>query len=166
MLFLRALILLAGGALLGVAANAIRPEGLRVGSFESPTVCDESEAAGVSVEMEPSEVSKLCGSTGVVIADARSPKSFAEGHVADAVHLPCDAAGSVASQAISHLEEAKTVIVYGHDTDEARPVAASLRRRLHGVRIAVLRGGFPAWSAQGLACVSGPCDDCAIGGHK
>jgi enoyl-CoA hydratase/carnithine racemase len=28
------------------------------------------------------------------------------------------------------------------------------------VRVAVLRGGFQAWSAAGQACASGPCAEC------
>jgi 3-mercaptopyruvate sulfurtransferase SseA len=79
--------------------------------------------------------------------------------VAGAIHLPCDASGSVASEAMHKLEGAATVIVYGESTDDARPVAASLHRRLHN-RVSLLKGGFAAWNQAGLACASGPCDEC------
>ena len=49
-------------------------------------------------------------------------------------------------------------MVYGDSTEEALPVAEELRRRgdRPGLRVAVLAGGFPAWSQAGLACSSGP----------
>jgi rhodanese-related sulfurtransferase len=156
----RACVLAAAGAALGLAVNAARPGGLRIFAFAPPTMCDgEAAAPG---ELAPDEAAALCGRADVVIADTRPAARYAEGHVANAIHLPCDAGGAVASEAMAHLSAARTVIVYGEDTDDARPVAASLERRLHagGARVAVLRGGFSAWSRAGQACASGACDDC------
>ena len=52
------------------------------------------------------------------------------------------------------------MIVYGDSSDDGRAVAETLRRRgLHG-DLRVLRGGFAAWEREGLACASGPCQDC------
>jgi rhodanese-related sulfurtransferase len=159
---LRALLLVVAGAALGLGVNGLRKNGLRVGSFEEPAVCDHAEAAGAPLEIDPTEVAGLCGRPDVVIADARPANRFAEGHVAGAIHLPCDAEGAVASDALHHLDDKQTLIVYGETTDDAQPVAASLRRRIHkpSVRVAVLRGGFQAWSAAGQACASGPCAEC------
>jgi rhodanese-related sulfurtransferase len=158
----RAAVLVAVGAVAGVAANAIRPGGLRAGSFEAPAVCDAAEAAGAPLEIAPAEAASLCGRPDVVIADARPAARFAEGHAAGAIHLPCDATGSVAAEALAKLDGAKTVVVYGESTADAQPVAASLRRRSHrhDLRIAVLSGGFAAWASAGQACASGACDDC------
>jgi rhodanese-related sulfurtransferase len=160
MLLVRAVVLVAASALAGLGINAMRPGGLRVSSFEAPAVCEGAEAAGQPLEVDPAEAAASCGSSDVVIADARPANRFAEGHVAGAIHLPCDAAGSVAAEALHRLEGKKTVIVYGEETADAQPVAASLRRRTHGVRIVTLRGGFKAWSEGGQACASGPCDTC------
>jgi rhodanese-related sulfurtransferase len=161
-ILLRALALVAGASLVGLGVNAVRPGGLRFGAFEEPRACDQAEAAGAPLEVGHDEVAHLCGQPDTVIADARPANRFAEGHVAGAIHLPCDATGSVAAEAMAHLEGKKTVIVYGETTADAQPVAASLRRRYHqpGVRIAVLRGGFTDWSQAGQACASGPCDEC------
>lgn len=161
----RASVLVLAAAALGLAANAVRPGGLRFASFEAPAACDAAEAAGQPLEISPDEASRLCGSRGVVIADARPAARFAEGHVAGAIHLPCDARGPVATDGLAHLDGKATVIVYGESTEEAQPVAASLRRRTHGVRVAVLRGGFAGWSQAGLACASGPCEECTLGSH-
>jgi rhodanese-related sulfurtransferase len=156
-LLVRALVLVLGAAGLGLAINGARKGGVALGSFSAPASCDAEE--GVPPEIEPADAIRLCGHPEIVIADTRPASRYAEGHVAGAIHLPCDAAGSVASEAMHHLESAATVIVYGESTDDARPVAASLRRRLHH-RVAVLTGGFQAWNQAGLACASGPCDEC------
>lgn len=158
----RALVLTAGASVLGLAINAVRPGGMRIGAYEAPAACDQAAEAGAPLEVPPEEAAQLCGATDVVIADARPASRFAEGHVAGAIHLPCDATGSLATDALKHLEGKRTVIVYGESTEDAQPVAASLRRRYHapGVRIAVLRGGFAGWSQAGRACASGPCDEC------
>jgi rhodanese-related sulfurtransferase len=159
-LVLRAVVLVAASALAGLGINAMRPGGLRVGSFEAPAVCDHAAAAGTPLELGPDEAAALCGRSDVVIADTRPASRFTEGHVAGAIHLPCDATGSVAQEALHALSGKHTVVVYGDTTEEAQPVAASLRRRTHDASVLVLRGGFKAWSEAGQACASGPCDTC------
>jgi rhodanese-related sulfurtransferase len=153
----RSLVLVAIGSGGGFALNALRPGGLRPTAFQPPTQCDEAE--GKPTEITPADAAGLCGQEGVVIADTRSAAQFAEGHVAGALHLPCDAAGQVASDAMSRLEGARTIVVYGASTAQARPVADSLKRR-HHADVRVLDGGFSAWERAGLACASGPCGDC------
>jgi rhodanese-related sulfurtransferase len=94
----------------------------------------------------------------VIFADTRPAARFEEGHVADAIHLPCDATALGAQAAIARLSHATTVIVYGDSSDDGRAVAETLR--LRGLRgdLRVLRGGFAAWEREGLACASGPSD--------
>lgn len=157
---LRALALLAVGGAAGLAINAARKDGVPLAAFAPPTECQAE--AGPPPLTGPDAAAALCGRADVVIANTRPAKRYAEGHVANAIHLPCDAAGRVASEAMTRLEAARTVIVYGEGTEDALPVAATLRRRLTGdpSRVMVLRGGFAAWSQAGQACASGPCDDC------
>lgn len=158
---IRALVLVVAGGVLGFAVNAARPGGVSLQAFAPPTQCSGAEAAvAAPVEMSPTDASALCGRPDVVIADTRSAAAYAEGHVAGAVHLPCDANGHAAVEALAHFDRAQTIIVYGDSSDSARPVAESLAQRHPGVRVAVLTGGFGAWSSAGLACASGPCDDC------
>ena len=158
---IRALVLVVAGAALGFAGNAARPHGLRVATFTPPTECSGGEHGAPSPAlMSPAEAQALCGQPNVVIADARSESAFAEGHVAGAVHLPCDAGGKTAVDALAHFSRAQTIVVYGASTDDARPVAESLQRRHADVKVAVLDGGFAAWSQAGLACASGPCAEC------
>lgn len=156
----RACVLVVAGGALGFAVNAARPAGLSLRAYEPPTQCSGAEAAAAPVEIAPADASALCGRPDVVIADTRPAAAFAEGHVAGAVHLPCDANGHAAVEALAHFDRAHTIVVYGNSTADARPVAESLQRRHPGVRVGVLAGGFPAWSSAGLACASGPCDEC------
>ena len=162
-LLARAVALLCAGAFLGLAANAVRPGGVSLRAFSAPVACPGVTAGQPAVEvLPPDRAVRLCGDPGVLVADARPPQRFAEGHVADAVHLPCAAPRTEASTVLSRLEKKHTLIVYGDTTEEARPVAADLRRRIGrpDLRVVVLAGGFPAWNQAGLACSSGPCHEC------
>jgi rhodanese-related sulfurtransferase len=139
-------------ALAGIAVNAARPHGVSLKSFAPPTECG-SQTAAQPVEMAPREAQGLCGQPGVIIADTRADNAFAEGHVAGAVHLPCSAGR--ATEVLAQFDGATTIVVYGQSSDDARPVAESLLRRHPNARVAVLKGGFAAWSQAGLACASG-----------
>ncbi len=159
-----ALVLCSGAAGLGV--NAVRTGGVALFGFEPPTACsaEPGRVEAPFVELDPRDASFLCGRAGVVFADTRAATRFEEGHVADAIHLPCDATERGAEVAIARLSHAETVIVYGDSSDDGRAVAETLRRR--GLRgdLRVLRGGFAAWEREGLACASGPCTDCPLAG--
>jgi 3-mercaptopyruvate sulfurtransferase SseA len=156
------LVLLGGG--LGLGAHLVRPAGLSLMAFRPAATCSTGHPAVAAVEtLAPAEAAHLCQQPGVLIADARPPQRYAEGHVVDAVHLPCAASGSDVSSVVDRLETMKMVIVYGDTTEEARPVAQDLSRRIGrpDLRVVVLEGGFPAWNQAGLACASGPCNQCA-----
>ncbi|MBI5497380.1 MAG: rhodanese-like domain-containing protein [Deltaproteobacteria bacterium] len=160
----RALILVAAGAVAGLVGNAVRPDRVALLGFTTPTTCEGAEA-GVR-EVSVTEGQALCGTPGLVFADARSAESYARGHVAGAVHLPCDAKGRGAVDAIAQLDEGTTVLVYGDSTEAARAVADSLARRSRRP-VLLLQGGFPAWDSGGGACASGACEACGTGdgGH-
>jgi 3-mercaptopyruvate sulfurtransferase SseA len=162
-LLARTVVLLLIGTAVGLGGNAVRKDGVALRSYSPPASC-EGPKGGPAVEiLPPDQAVQLCGDSGVMVADARPPQRFAEGHVADAVHLPCAAPKKDASSVVSALAHKHTLIVYGDTTEEARPVAEDLRRRIgrSDLRIVVLDGGFPAWSKAGLACSSGPCPECA-----
>jgi 3-mercaptopyruvate sulfurtransferase SseA len=168
----RVAVLLAAGAALGLLVNLVHPRAVRFATFAPPRVCSAGpEPAGAptppAVELlSLTEVANLCGDPHAMVADARSAERFAEGHVAGAIHLPCASSRVAATAALDRLAGKETLVVYGDSTEEALPVAEELRRRgdRPGLRVAVLAGGFPAWSQAGLACSSGPCADC--GAHR
>jgi 3-mercaptopyruvate sulfurtransferase SseA len=169
----RLAVLLAGGVALGLMVNLVHPRAVRLGSFAPPSVCSSAGAEHTGAATPPAvellsqaQVASLCGDPRAMVADARSAERFAEGHVAGAIHLPCASSRVAASAALDRLSGKETLVVYGDSTEEALPVAEELRRRgdRPGLRVAVLVGGFPAWSQAGLACSSGPCADC--GTHR
>ncbi len=170
-LFWRAGLLVAVGALGGAAVNALRPDGLVASEYAPPVVCTTVEggpAEGPEVQLTAqSEASALCAEPDTLIADVRPAEAFAQGHVAGAIHLPCSASEQVASAAEHGLSGKRQLIVYGHSTEDAFPVAEQMRRRLGraDLSIRVLEGGFAAWSAAGLACTSGECPACGAPEH-
>ena len=161
----RASVLLAAGAIAGLVANATREEPLSLTGFEPQVACSaEPEESGPVEEVHAHDASSMCGRAGVFFADARSAEQYALGHVAGAVHLPCDTSASGADGVLRALGPARTIIVYGDTTEEARDVAETLRQRAPQADVRVLRGGFPVWEKEGLACASGPCRQCALAG--
>jgi rhodanese-related sulfurtransferase len=157
-------VLMVLGVGLGAAVNAVRSDGLRPAAFVAVTTCTSGAGAldtGISV-LPPTEAVRLCGDPGVVIADVRPADRFAAGHVAGAVHLPCASSSDAASGPLARVGGAHTVVIYGDSTDEATPVARSLRQRLAdpAAKVVVIAGGFAEWDRAGLACSSGPCPDC------
>jgi 3-mercaptopyruvate sulfurtransferase SseA len=161
-LIARAMTLIVIGAGIGLVANAVRTDGVALTGYAPPSTCAAGANHPAVEVLPPAEAVRLCGDPGVLVADARSPERFAEGHVAAAVHLPCAAKEVEASTVVRRLQGKHTLIVYGDTTDEARPVAADLRQRIGrpDLHVVVLDGGFPAWSRAGLACSSGACPDC------
>jgi rhodanese-related sulfurtransferase len=161
----RAACLLACGAVVGLVTNAARRAPLALTGFEAQVACSAAaEGRAPPLELAAAEASSMCGRDGIFFADSRSAERFAEGHIAGAIHLPCDAQPSGADGVIERLAPARTIVVYGDSTEEARTVAETLQSRGLRADIRVLRGGFAAWDAEGLACASGPCRDCTLAG--
>ncbi|HEU4532982.1 MAG TPA: rhodanese-like domain-containing protein, partial [Polyangiaceae bacterium] len=119
----RAAALLLGGSLVGFGAHALRPASLSLSAFEPPTACHgpEEGAAPTSIELE--EASSYCGQADVTFADARTAHHYAEGHIADALHVPCEGPASEAPAVRQRLESSRLVIVYGQTTEEGAVTA-------------------------------------------
>lgn len=166
-LLIRAGLLASLGVVAGFLFNTIRPDGVSLGSAPPAAACQLTTVSARTVErLTPTAANHLCGNPNVLIADARSAESFAKGHVAGAVHLPCAAPQGVAQGVPDLLSGHSTVVVYGETTGEALAVAEGLVRRNGSntvLRVAVLEGGFSAWELAGFACASGPCAECADG---
>ncbi len=152
---IRVVILAVVGAAIGLGFNQVRPGGVGFQLAEKVEVC-EAEAVGIT-EVAPQDASDACAAFETVILDVRSEERYAEGHVAGAIHLPCNA-GSVGEDTTGLLARADLILVYGSTTEEARPVAQAIAQRHPDRQVEVLAGGYPAWEAAGLACVSGPCE--------
>jgi len=156
----RALAICVAGALLGLGLAALRPSGLQL-THAGGASC---EAGAVEPSLlAPDAAASLCAAERALIADVRTDAEFAAGHIANAVHLPCDTRGDVAGAQLAHLADRSLVLVYGTTTADALAVARSIAARLPAgasAKIYALDGGFAAWEKAGLACASGPCEGC------
>ena len=161
---LAALLLALAGAALGLGAGALRAGGLQLSPAARAAACEAPDSAKAAL-VHVADAARLCAERNVLIADARPAGDYAAGHVAGAVHLPCSASGQVAGAALQLVAGAGTILVYGGTTEEAAQVAQGLLARLPagaGTQVLALEGGFAAWEKAGLACASGPCDNCAV----
>jgi rhodanese-related sulfurtransferase len=154
MLFARTAMLIGGAALIGLAVNAARTDGVSIFAWQASTVC---ETAGAIAEVTPQEAQSLCADPTNLVIDVRTHEQFERGHIPEARHLPCTRE-RLQDQTFEELSNASAILVYGQTTEEALAVAESLAQRNLPVR--VLAGGYPNWEAAGLACSSGPCEGC------
>ena len=158
----RALVIVLGGVVLGLTINALRPTKLALTRYEPPAVCSGAEAPkGIHV-LEPAQAARLCGDARTLVADVRSTAAFAEGHVVGAVHIPCSGSSADFEHVRRRLLSKEALVVYGDSEEQARQVANDLVSRINRpeLTVSVIAGGWRAWFDAGMACASGPCDDC------
>lgn len=158
----RAGVLVGGGALIGITINAVRPHGVPLAQYVPPTVCSGAAASPEIRVLEPQRAAKLCGDPRTLVADVRTAAAFSEGHVAGAVHIPCTGSSADVERVRGRLVGKEALVVYGDSEDQARQVASDLAARIGRpeVSISIIAGGWHAWFDAGMACASGPCDDC------
>jgi rhodanese-related sulfurtransferase len=159
----RALLLLAASGAMGLLVNRFHPKGVPVAKYIPATMCSATQEAAVAIsELAPSAAAQLCGTTSTLVADVRSAEEFAKGHIAGAIHIPCSGTTADLERVRVRLLGKDRLVVYGGSDEQSRQVAADLSRRVQRpeLQVATILGGWPAWFDAGLACSSGPCDDC------
>lgn len=158
----RAAVLVAAGALLGWSFNALRPHGIPFASYVAPAVCSGAPESPEIRVLPPEQAARLCGDSRTLVADVRGAQAFAEGHVAGAVHIPCTGSLADVEHVRARLQGKEALVIYGESEDQARQVAHDLAGRMHRpeLSISIIAGGWRAWFDAGLACASGPCNDC------
>ena len=169
----RLALLVAAAGLLAAAHLSLRPE--------LPWVAEEPDELGgcllaeetggdeaadapptwgpVDVDSIPSvDAIALLGRRGVTFVDARPRGRFAEGHVPGALCLPADEAPILIGHSSLPIDPAGRVVAYCEDADpsDAQAVAALLRDRLDCASVAVVRGGWRRWLADGGPSERGP----------
>ncbi len=147
------------GAAFGLLLNAIRADGVALLRPFEPEIPGASEcrvAASGPPVIDVAAAEALLAANEAVFGDVRNAAEYAEGHVVDAVHLPCSAD---APDWLGNVAKYSTVILYGEKDADADQVAHALSAG--GYRdVRVLRGGFAAWRDGGGLAASGPCDVC------
>ena len=146
----------------GWVGNHFRHPPLEIKAYKPPTECSEASESPTSSVMSAKAVSSLCGRDDVLFSDARDEAQYELGHVTGALHLACTSSRGDVGQLLNQVKDKRTLVVYGNSTDEARRVADGLLRQTkrRDLAVIVLEGGFAAWRDTGLACSSGPCENC------
>lgn len=161
-IMVRAAILGLLGIGLGLAINAVHPHGIAFRRYEPAALCSGSTSPQEIRVLQPQQAAKLCGDSRTLVADVRDGAAFTEGHVAQAVHIPCSGSRADIEAVRTRLVGKEALVVYGHTEEQATKVAHDLAAEIGRpeLSIAVIAGGWKAWFDAELACTSGPCDDC------
>ena len=142
-ILIQAAILIAAGACLGLASNAIRPNGL-------PWVYRQGQE---STQIEPIDLAgakKLFDEGKALFVDARPAREFAQGHVKGAVSLPEDEMekGLPAFTAKTPLD--RPLVVYCSGTDcNASVILGGRLADVGYLEVHVFFGGWPEWVKAG-----------------
>jgi len=158
----RAVALVALGTGVGLVVNAFHPRAVAFARYAPAAVCTGSVLPREIRVVQPQQAARLCGDSRTLVADVRDRAAFAEGHVALAVHIPCTGSRADVEAIRARLDGKEALVVYGDSEEQARKVASDLATRMGRpeLSIAVIAGGWKAWADAGLACASGPCDEC------
>ena len=174
-LALQMALLAAAGTGLGLAANALSPRPAHLGrpvfaAAESGGGACSMPAPSSSAPVAPlrsprigiAEAKGLCQACLAAFVDARGASDFAQGHIANAVHLP-PAGHPDEARAIAELRTHPLVVVYDGDYScaLADDVAGRLRRAGLG-DVRVLEGAWTAWVAAGGPAAAGACGSCGF----
>lgn len=158
----RAGLLCAGGAALGLVANAFSPRPAPLGTPVVATAdqpgaaCQDPRASVARISVE--QAKPLCLACTAAFVDARSAPEYAAGHVTGAVHL---APGEPVDPLLPALQASPTVIVYDRDRDCAAADQVATLLQARGIRdVRVLTGAWPEWLARGGPGESGTCSLC------
>jgi rhodanese-related sulfurtransferase len=158
----RAAAIVGVGAAVGLTINAVRPSGLKIDSYAPAAVCTGAATPQEIRVLKPEQAARLCGDARTLVADVRSAAAFTEGHVAGAVHIPCSGSRADVEHVRRRLSSKEALVVYGDSEEQARQVANDLAVRINRpeLSVSIIAGGWRAWFDAGMACASGPCDDC------
>lgn len=86
------------------------------------------------------------GDPALTIIDVRDRSQFNESHIMGAIPMP---ANELVDRALSSLELARDIYIYG-ETDEETAIAAAELREAGYKNVSELRGGVAAWKAVGF----------------
>jgi rhodanese-related sulfurtransferase len=145
----RALVIVLGGAVLGLAANAVSPR--RIPVLTPPKVAPQ---ASDTVPLE--EAKALWGSGTAIFLDARATADYQAGHIAGALSLPIEEFDDHYPQIQPMLSPDATIVAYcdGMECDLSHRLMDRLRELgYHNVRLLV--NGWTTWHAAGLMTHAG-----------
>jgi len=91
---------------------------------------------------------RLSGSRPPMVIDVRGPRESAAGHIPGAVNLPL----AKVPQAVKRTDPTTALVTYRnmHHPGASRGERAQALLEVKGFQAAVLEGGLPAWTSEGL----------------
>ncbi len=140
--FAQALVIFALSAALGIVANLARP---------TPVPMDDRPAYELQPQVPALRGYKLLSNGESLFVDARPVEFFRQSHILNAVSLPLQSPETEIRKQIPLPHPYKQIIVYCED--ETCGAADSMARRLKRLgydKVAVLLGGWRAWTEQDL----------------
>jgi rhodanese-related sulfurtransferase len=144
----RALVIVFGGAALGLVANAISPRRI-------PYVAPPKPVLQSNDVVTLDEAHRQWGST-TFFLDARAPADYATGHIAGAFSLPADAFDEHFPQVAPMLTSDTLIIVYCDGTEcELSHRCADLLRQRGYKNVRVLVNGWTVWHTAGYPTSTG-----------
>ncbi len=153
-LILRCAAIVASGCVVAIFVNLARPDGL-------PLLLGRVPCPGVPVawwtrleHVDPAQAYALWQQRTALFVDARPHEDYIFNHLPGALEMPYRDFSRAHREFADLLEGASLIIIY--DAGE-RPCAEAVRvtKRLFGSRIALLRGGYPAWESAGYPVKGG-----------
>lgn len=141
-----ALLLIALGTILGLSANALRPDGLPLGKSWQLTRLTRQAASAVQ-PIDLTTALKLY-QNGALFIDSREAWEFQEGRIPGAASLPLEALDNAIASA-PEADRGIPVIVYcgSQECGKAELLAQSLAKR--GLDVRYLPDGLQGWLIQG-----------------
>lgn len=143
-------VIFATGALLGIGMNALSNRPLPVAWQSEATSGDDAPGGGIQgVSLE--ELRATLDSGEALAVDARHAALYAEGHIPGAINIAHDRIDRDMNHESDHMASKKVLVVYcaSPACDNARVVAmALLAKGMPDVRI--FKGGWKRWSEADL----------------
>ncbi|MFI0369548.1 rhodanese-like domain-containing protein [Actinomadura sp. 1N219] len=110
-------------------------------------------AARLSFETDVSDVADDLGAGTIVVVDARGTRSWEQGHVPGALHLPTP---EIAGRAAALIPHGQTVVVYCWGPGCNGATRAALEFAKLGYPVKEMIGGFEYWAREGLPVETTP----------
>jgi rhodanese-related sulfurtransferase len=145
--------LIVAAILLGVACSAV-PFALqnrlkRVHAEHAPAQPPPAATVTEARRMPVSDVMSLQAADLALVVDVRIERSFRAGHIPGALNVPLDEVEARAPEILS-LAAGRAIVTYCSCVHEhTSAVAAQMLGGAGATDVSALRGGYPAWVAQG-----------------
>jgi rhodanese-related sulfurtransferase len=98
-------------------------------------------------EIEPPEMVRRMNNEDAIVLDVREAQEFADGHIANALHIPVGVLDKRLDELEAHKD--KPIVVYCRSGDRAARASATLRKQGFNT-VFKLNGGILAWKAASL----------------